>query len=187
MAFWETMTTNLPPAQMPGNLMNGEAKWFAIQTRPRHEKKVNVQLQAKGVEGFLPLLTEKRKWSDRCKVVQQPLFSCYMFVHISESDGARLSVLNTEGVCWFVGDRGKGLPIPDKQIQDIQTVLHGNVPFAPYPFLRVGQRVRIRGGCLDGVEGILLSRDADQTVVVSVELLRRSLAVHINGYDLEGL
>jgi transcription antitermination factor NusG len=110
-----------------------------------------------------------------------------MFVRIPDSDVVRTSVLSTEGVCWFVGDRGRGLSIPDKQIHDIQTVINGNLAFSPYPFLRVGQRVRIRGGCLDGVEGILISKDSDQTVVVSVELLRRSLAVRINGYDIEGI
>jgi transcription antitermination factor NusG len=174
-----------PPS--PVEIATGNAKWYAIQTRPRHEKKVSVQLQAKGVEQYLPLVTEKHKWSDRSKIVQQPLFACYMFVHISDSNELRMSVLSSEGVCWFVGDRGKGLPIPDKQIQDIHTVLSGTVPFTPYPFVRIGQRVRIHGGCLDGVEGVMVSKDSEQSVVVSVELLRRSLAVRINGFEIEGL
>lgn len=187
MTYCETLSDERLSSASSGEIAAGNAKWYAIQTRPRHEKKVNVQLHAKGVEGFLPLVTEKHKWSDRSKIVQQPLFACYMFVHIPDSNERRMSVLSSEGVCWFVGDRGKGLPIPDKQIQDIQTILGGTIPFAPYPFIRVGQRVRIHGGCLDGVEGILVSKDSEQTVVVSVELLRRSLAVRINGYDLEGL
>jgi transcription antitermination factor NusG len=187
MATLETIHDRIAALPPQGQFATGNAKWFAIQTRPRHEKKVNVQLQAKGVEGFLPLVTEKRRWSDRFKVVQQPLFSCYMFVHIPQADPARTSVLTTEGVCWFVGNCGRGLPIPDKQIQDIQTVLNGVIPFAPYPYVRTGQRVRVRGGCLDGVEGVLVSKGDDPTVVVSVELLRRAVAVHISGYDLEGL
>ncbi len=187
MAVWNTVNQDLAPTPFPGRLSAGSAKWFAIQTRPRHEKKVSMQLRAKGVEGYLPLITEKRRWSDRFKIIQQPLFSCYMFVHIPESEPVRMSVLGTEGVCWFVGERGRGLPIPDKQIDDIQAVLKGNLPFSTYPFVRIGQRVRIHGGCLDGVEGILVSKGSDQTVVVSVELLRRSVAVRIDGYDLEGL
>ncbi len=187
MASWETLNEQRLPLSIASDFTAGEAKWYAIQTRARHEKKVNLQLQAKGVEGFLPLVTETHKWSDRSKIVQQPLFASYMFVHIVDSDEQRTSVLRSEGVCWFVGDHGRGTPIPEKQILDIQTVLRGTLPFAPFPFIRVGQRVRIHGGCLDGVEGILVSKDSDQTVVVSVDLLRRSLAVQINGYDLEGL
>jgi transcription antitermination factor NusG len=118
-------------------------------------------------------------------VVRQPLFSGYLFVHIADAAEVRRSILTTSGVCWFVGNRGAGLPIPDKQIHDIQTILTNAVPFSPFPFVRLGQRVRIRGGCLDGVEGILISKDSEKTVVVSVELVRRSLAVRINGYDLE--
>ena len=187
MGICHTLTGDLMREASPGSNAAGNAKWFAIQTRPRHEKKVSVQLQTKGVEGFLPLLTERRRWSDRFKIVQQPLFACYMFVHIPESNPIRTSVLTTEGVCWFVGERGRGLPIPDKQILDIQTILSGTEPFATYPFIRIGQRVRIRGGCLDGVEGILVSKDSDRSVVVSVELLRRSVAVRVSGYDVEGL
>lgn len=187
MTFCATISEERLTPPSANEIATGNMKWYAIQTRPRHEKKVNFQLQTKGVEGYLPLVTEKHKWSDRSKIVHQPLFACYMFVHIPDSNELRMSVLSSEGVCWFVGDRGKGIPIPDKQIQDIQTVLGGSVPFTPYPFIRVGQRVRIHGGCLDGVEGILVAKDSEQSVVVSVELLRRSLAVHINGYELEGL
>ncbi|MGO8792270.1 MAG: UpxY family transcription antiterminator [Terriglobia bacterium] len=162
-----------------------EARWFALQTRARHEKKVDTQLHEKGIECFLPLSKEMHQWSDRQRMVQQPLFTGYVFVHIADAQPLRRSVLRTPGVCWFVGNRGMGLPIPDKQIEDIQTLLSSAVPFTLFPFVRIGQRVRIRGGCLDGIEGVLISKDADRTVVVSVELVRRSLAVSINGYDLE--
>jgi transcription antitermination factor NusG len=165
--------------------MANEAKWFAIQTRARHEKRVDEQLREKGIAAFLPLSRELHHWSDRQKVVHQPLFSGYMFVHIPESPEARKSVLTTIGVCWFVGNRGMGLPIPDKQIQDVQAILTSKVAYSTFPFMRVGQRVRIRGGCLDGIEGILVCKDTDRRVVVSVELVRRSLAVQIDGYDLE--
>lgn len=161
------------------------ARWFAIQTRVRHEKKVGAQLHEKGVEAFLPLCSELHQWSDRRRIVHQPLFSGYLFVHINNSPDERKTVLTTPGVCWFVGNSGMGLPIPDKQIQDIQTILNSTLPFTPFPFLRVGQRVRIRGGCLDGIEGILVSKESDRSVVVSVDLVRRSLAIRINGYDLE--
>lgn len=160
-------------------------RWFAVQTRARHEKKVNTQLQEKGIEAFLPLASELRQWSDRQRVVHQPLFTGYLFVHIPQSGEFRKSVLTTSGVCWFVGNSGIGISIPDKQIQDIQAITSSAVPYTLFPFLRIGQKVRIRGGCLDGVEGILISKDSERNVVVSVELVRRSVAVRISGYDLE--
>jgi transcription antitermination factor NusG len=161
------------------------AAWFAVQTRSRSEKKVAAQFETKGIEAFLPLLSEVHRWSDRRKLVHSPLFPSYVFVHINPSPEWRLPILSTMGVCGFVGDRGAGLPIPEKQILDIRTVVTNPVPFAPFPFVRVGQRVRVRGGCLDGVEGTLVSRNPDHTLVVSVELLRRSVAVRIEGYDVE--
>jgi len=161
------------------------AAWFAIQTRSRSEKKVASQLEAKGIETFLPLLSEVHCWSDRRKLVHQPLFPSYVFVHIHPSPSSRPPILSTLGVCGFVGARGAGLPIPEKQILDIRTVVTNPVPFTPYPFLREGRRVRVRGGCLDGIEGTLVSKNPDYTLIVSIELLRRSLAVRINGYDFE--
>lgn len=185
MGTWPSAVEESPAPSMNIDVPPDELRWFAIQTRARHEKKVDTQLREKGVEAFLPLSNEVHQWSDRRRVVHQPLFPGYVFVHIAGTPDFRRSVLSTSGVCWFVGNRGTGLPIPDKQIQDVQAVLSSQVPFTSFPFIRIGQRVRIRGGCLDGIEGILISRDADRTVVVSVELVRRSLAVRINGYDIE--
>ncbi len=162
-----------------------DAVWFAIQTRARSEKKVNAQLQIKGIETFLPLLREFHRWSDRQQLVHQPLFPGYVFVHIDQCPELRLSILNTYGVCGFVGIHGVGVPIPEKQILDLQIVVANPLPMSPYPFFRAGQRVRVRGGCLDGVEGTLVSTNSDQSVVVSIELVRRSVAVRIDGYDFE--
>jgi transcription antitermination factor NusG len=170
---------------LPAHTETDEVAWYAIQTRARNEKKVVSQLQTKGIEAFLPLLNEVHRWSDRQQVVQEPLFPGYVFVHIDQSPKFRLPVLSTLGVYGFVGVRGAGLPIPDKQILDIQTVVTNPLAFRPHPFLRVGQRVRVRGGCLDGVEGTLVSINSDHKLVVSIELVRRSLAVHISGFDFE--
>jgi transcription antitermination factor NusG len=159
--------------------------WYAVQTHARHERKVTAQLEEKGVTTFLPLVTEVHRWSDRGKVVELPLFSCYAFVHMAHSVEARLEVLQTPGVIGFVGIHGVGILIPDKEIEDIRTLLAHNADCAPYPFLKVGRRVRIRGGCFDGVEGILVAKKSDRSLVVSIELIQRSVAVRIDGYDLE--
>ncbi len=162
-----------------------EAQWYAIYTRARHEKTVAAQLLEKQLTTFLPLISHVHRWSDRRQLVTLPLLPGYVFVRVVYTSEARLSVLRTPGVVRFVGINGKGLPIPDKQIEDIRTILANNVSCALYPFLRVGQRVRIRGGCLDGIEGILVARNSDRSLVISIEPIHRSMAMRIEGYDVE--
>jgi transcriptional antiterminator NusG len=159
--------------------------WFAVQTRPRHEKKVSAELQEKGVSAFLPLISSVRQWSDRKRVVEMPLFPQYVFVRIAQTLQTRVSVLRTNGVTNFVGTRGLGVPIPDEQIERVQTVVTHGIPAAPHAFLNVGKRIRIRGGALDGLQGILTAVNGDQTLVVSVELIQRSIAIRIAGFSIE--
>jgi transcription antitermination factor NusG len=96
-------------------------------------------------------------------------------------------VIQTSGVLRFVGHRREGVPIPESQIEGIKKLLSSNAPYTLCPFLRVGQRVRIRGGALDGIEGIFLSRQGQHTLVISVDGIQKSIAVHIPGYDIESL
>ena len=166
-----------------GPLMAGR-DWFAIQTRYRYEKKVAEQLDGKGVEVFLPLRKESRGWSDRHKLVTIPLFPGYAFVRFSASADLRLQVLRTAGFMGFVGIRGAATSVPQKQIEDLRILLTEEVPFSLYPFVEVGQRVRIRGGSLHGLEGVLLMNDRDK-LVISITSIQRSLAIQIRGYELE--
>jgi len=160
------------------------AQWYAVQTRYRFEKKVTAHLQSKGMETFLPRLDEIHRWSDRRKAVEIPLFPGYVFVRLGPSSGSRMKVLRTQGVRDFVTFRGAAAPIPAKQIEDLQLLLAHKVPCALHAFLKIGQRVRIRGGCLDGLEGIL-ERSGDKNLVISIECIQRSVAVKIEGYELE--
>jgi len=162
-----------------------EPQWYAIHTRSQHEKSVSAQLQDQGITTFLPLVTELHRWSDRRKLVQLPLFSCYTFVHIPLVPELWAKVLRAGGVLRFVGVRGQGIPIPEKQIDSIRTLLGVNAPYVLCPFLKVGQHVRVRGGALDGIEGILVSRNGDRTLVISVEPIQRSLAVQLGDYQVE--
>jgi len=159
--------------------------WYAVHTRSKCEKKVAVQLREKQINCFLPAVKEVRHWSDRRKIIDQPLFPGYVFVRIPGENEARISVLRTNGVAGFVGIQGQAIPIPDSEIENVQLLLSSRVPFEPYPFLRVGQRVRIRGGCLDGVEGILIATNSDRSVVISINLIQRSLSVLVSGFDVE--
>jgi transcription antitermination factor NusG len=160
--------------------------WFAVQTRPRYEKKVGCEFESKAIETFLPLLSAKHQWSDRKQTVSSPLFPGYTFVRIPPTPEARISVLRTLGVINFVGARGIGTPIPDHEIEAIQTVLTQKIPFSLHPYMRVGQVVRIRGGgALDGICGVLTKINGDQSLVISVDLIQRSIAMRVTGYDIE--
>jgi len=160
-------------------------QWFAVHVHARHEKVVEQELRLSGITTFLPLVKEVRNWSDRRKVVELPLFSCYLFVKLLPTNDRRVRVLRVNGVLKFVGSGRIGIPIPDDQIHAVRTLLEEELPLCSHPFLKIGQRVRVRGGALDGVEGILQSRDRDCTLVVSVDAIQRSLSVRIHGYDVE--
>jgi transcription antitermination factor NusG len=146
---------------------------------------VSDQLEQKGIETFLPLVKRVQKWSDRIKEVEWPLFAGYNFVRVVLSSPERLRVLRAHGVVGLVGINGSGTAIPESQIQDIRTLLASKVPFEEHPFLKVGQRVRIRGGSLDGVEGVLAAQNGDQSLVISLEPIQRSLSIRVQGYIVE--
>jgi transcription antitermination factor NusG len=162
-----------------------ELRWYALHTRARHERAVELRLRDQGMEIFLPTTMEVHRWSDRKKKVELPLFSCYVFVRCALTEEDRTRVYRVESVHGFVGSRGTSLPIPDEQIESIQKVLAQTAPWRSYPFLKAGQRVRVRGGAMDGVEGIFLSENGDHSLIISVDVLQRSMAVRIDGYDVE--
>lgn len=164
-----------------------ESCWYAVHTMARHEKRIDGLLREKGLVTFLPTFRQTHRWSDRHQTVEVPMFGCYAFVSISQSTEERLKVLRTPGVLAFVGSEGRGTPIPEEQIESLRTAVSQRLPCSPYPFISAGRRVRIRGGSLEGVEGILVHQDEDQNLVVSVELLQRSVAIRVEGYDLESI
>ena len=164
----------------------GNLEWFAIQTRSRHEKCVDTQLEGQGLRTFLPVVAQLRRWSDRRKTIEVPLFPGYIFVRVVGCVEDRIRVLQVRGVVCFVGSRSEGTPIPEAQIADIRNIVN-KATCRSYPFLKVGQRVRIRGGCLDGIEGIYVTQSNSRILVVSIPLIQRSLAVQIDGFDIEPL
>jgi transcription antitermination factor NusG len=159
--------------------------WYAIRTRSRHEKMVVRQLEGLQVEIFLPLLTQVHSWTDRRKVVELPLFPGYAFVRLVYTSEQRMRVIRTPGVVNFVGTSTEAIAIPDGQIDDIKILLTHKIPFKNHKFLQVGQRVRIRGGALDGVEGFFVSQKSERILVVSVEPIHRSLSIDLEGYDVD--
>jgi transcription antitermination factor NusG len=163
-----------------------ESRWYALHTRARHEKMVAARLEEQGVATFLPTIVEVHRWSDRRKEVELPLFSCYVFAKLNPSNAKhRFQLYRLSGVFGVVGVRGDWTAIPEEQIKAVRVLLEEHIPRAVHPFLKIGQHVRVRGGSLDGIEGILLARDGPRTLIISVDAIQRSLAVRIQGYEVE--
>lgn len=160
--------------------------WYAIQTYAQNEKTAVAELQRRGITTFLPLRVEQHQWSDRRKRIEVPLFPCYAFVQGVASAEFRQSVARTQRVIRLLGTN-EPVPVPDAEIDSLRILVSANASSSPYAFLNVGQRVRIRGGCMDGLDGILVRNDGEDKLVVSINLIQRSVAVHVQGYDLEPL
>jgi len=171
----------------PVTSMANHPLWYAIQTRARHEKRIGSELQRKGIEAFVPTLSESHRWSDRTQIVETPLFSCYVFVNLVASSAARLEVLKTGGVFHFVRVNGQPASIPDSQIESLRTVVAGNLPISACGYIQIGQKVRIRGGSLEGIEGILTASKGGHKLVISVDLLQQSVEVTVEGYAIEAI
>ncbi len=171
----------LPAGLLP--LLSRSAEWHAVYVRHQHERAVAHHLQQLEFHVFLPLFREVRLWSDRRKRLSRPLFPCYVF--FSGGLDRRLQILNTPGVCSLVMCAGKVAVIPACEMEPIGRVVLSNAAVAPHPFLRAGDRVRVRGGPLAGLEG-LVARVKDSTrIVFSVETLCQSIAVEVDESMLE--
>jgi len=170
-----------------GNAMyDSEFRWYAIWTRSRQEKVASAILHDLGVQHYLPLKSELRQWSDRKQMVEMPVFSGYLFVYINPSlKNSRLQVLKSPGVVAFVGNQSGPLPIPEKEIEDIRTVLATRVGYSPCTSLNRGDRVRVIRGSLTGVEGTLVNDNSGARLVVSIEMIRQSLSVNVLRDDVE--
>ena len=152
--------------------------WFAIQVRTSTEKSVAAHLRCTGYESFVPLGKSRRRWSDRIKEIEIPLFPGYLFCRLDLHH--RLPVLQTPGVLQIVGIGKTPIPVDETEIAAIQSVLKSGLPAQPWPFLRVGQAVQIRYGPLSGLTGIIVDLKSEVRLVLSVSLLRRSVAVEVD-------
>lgn len=157
--------------------------WFAVFTVPRHEKRVEEQLQARDIESFLPLYQTRRHWKDGSKgTLQLPLFAGYVFVKID--GGSRVSVLEVPGVRSIVGSRKEALPVPDSYIHFLREGLRQG-KIEPHPNLKSGARVRIRAGVMAGREGVLLWKKNNFRVVLTIEMIMKSVMVEVEICDIE--
>jgi len=153
-------------------------QWYALVVKPNHEKAVFEHLSVSAYEAVLPLYRSRRRWSDRVKEVTLPLFPGYVFCRFSYR--SRVRVLRIPSVRSVVAAGSEPAPIPDWEIEAIQAVIRSGLPVKPWPFLKVGQRVVVTAGPLRGVEGILVEFRKTWQVIVSVELLQRSVATEVD-------
>jgi transcription antitermination factor NusG len=159
-----------------------ETFWYAGYTAARHEKRVAEHLEQRGVEHFLPLYETIHRWNNGRHRVQLPLFPGYLFVRIALRN--RLRVLEVPGFVRLVGFNGLPCPLPDADICKMRDALKTGVLAEPYPYLTVGTRVEIRSGPLQGMTGILLRRQNKHRIVISVDLIMRSMAVEVEAGDV---
>ena len=158
-------------------------RWYAVSTRSRHEKSVGDLLQRKHIETFLPVYETVHRWRNGDHCLKLPLFPGYAFVRIALQD--RLEVLKVPGVVRLVSFNGAPAPLEDEEVDSLRQALAAGVKASPHPYLTVGRHVRITGGPLAGHEGILIRRKRDFRVVLSIDLIQRSIMVDVEAGWLE--
>jgi len=158
--------------------------WYAVYVRSHNEKKVNQLFEQKGVESSLPLIKTTRKWSDRKKKVEVPLFRGYVFVRL-DIDKDKLNILQTDGVVKFIGIRNEPSRIPDEEIYWIQMMVEESNTVQNEKEIPVGQKVRVTAGPFKGVEGVLMRSGNQSRLVVVIESIMNAFSVEINPNYLE--
>ncbi len=158
--------------------------WYALYTRPRHERQVFHELSSKSISAFLPTYKVRRRWSDRYKVIEEPLFKNYIFVNV-DYDGRYRDTLRPYGAVAFVMFDGKPAQIPEHEIDSIRRLITSELPYNPHPYLKIGRRVRVRSGPLAGCEGILTRKKGLARLVLSVNLLQQSVSAEVDADCIE--
>src|SRR5215472_1850040 len=158
--------------------------WFALRVKSRSEQLVSTMIRNKGFEEFVPMYSSRRRWSDRMKSIECPLFPGYVFCRLDPRN--RLPLLTVPGVMHFVGIGQIPVPIDEQEIAAIQAAVRSGLTAEPWPYVEIGQKVRLEEGPLAGLEGICVGHSKQQRLIVSVTLLRRSVAVTVDREWVEG-
>ena len=161
-------------------------KWYALYTRSRHEKLVSGELEKKGIETFLPLREVTRQWSDRKKIIGEPLFQGYLFVKMPLRE--RWTVLNTIGAVRLIGkSAAEPVEVPESELLAVRRFLQEDIQVDPFPYLKQGERVYVRSGPFKGVEGFVVRKDKHCRLVISLDLLMQSISIQIDQACVEPL
>ena len=172
------------PAVLP-NQAESASRWFAVYTCSRHEKMVAKYCAQRNIEYFLPLYRKVHHWARHSSVtLELPLFPNYVFVHIPIR--SRVPVLALPGVLGLVGHGRISSALSDAEIESLRAAL-AEIKLEPHPYLVVGERVRIRSGSLEGMQGILVRKKNELRVVITLDLIRQSVAAEVDADDVEPL
>jgi len=156
--------------------------WHALFTRHQHEKSVAQALSSKGHEVYLPLYRAVRRWNDRSKKIWLPLFSCYVFMRGGIE--RQLQILTTPGVLQIVGYGGRPAVVPASQLDAVRKMIQCSLPVEPHPYIQPGDPVRVIRGPLRGIEGVLSRNKGSVRLVISMEMLGRSVSADISSSDV---
>jgi transcription antitermination factor NusG len=156
--------------------------WYALYTKFQHEKSAAALLAKKNLEVLLPVYRAVHRWKDRKQTLTLPLFPCYMFVRMDLD--RKLDVVQTPGIRWLIENAGRACPVPDVEIEAVQRVCSDTARVQPHPFLQQGDLVRVLTGALSGMEGILTRTKNQYRIVISVQLLQKSIAVEIDAANV---
>ena len=159
--------------------------WYAVYTKPKHERTVNSHLVQEGITAFLPEIERWSRRRDRKKKVSYPIFPGYLFINTDLNGDSRLKVIKTKGVVRILGNKGIPTAIPACQIDAIKKAIDNKKTITTYPYLKKGQIVRVIHGPLNGVEGIFLSEKGKEKLIVAVDILQRSVSIEIEEADVE--
>jgi transcription antitermination factor NusG len=161
----------------------GSTGWLAVHTRHQHENLASRSLSYKGFEVFLPVYRRVRRWSDRTKELSAPLFPGYVFLRGELKQ--QIGILTTPGVLGLVGFAGIPAIIPDVEIEAVRQTIARSLQVEPYPFLKYGDLVRVKSGPLEGIEGILVRNKTQFRLVLSVQLLQKSVGVEVDAWMVD--
>jgi transcription antitermination factor NusG len=160
-------------------------RWYAVTVRPRHERVVTRHLAHRGLNYFLPVYRSVRRWKDRRKELEMALFPGYVFVNLNLRD--RSGVLRSPGVVQFVTFQGQPSPVPDCEIRALESSLLKGLRPQPHPYLRQGRKVRVKSGPLVNAEGVMVRRKEGFRLVLSIDLIMRSVMLEVDEADVEPL
>jgi len=164
------------------NAMN--ANWYPLYTRSRHEKFVELALIGKGIESFTPTVVLRKRWSDRIKFIEQPLFKSYCFAKFSLED--KITVVSQPGVANIVHFKNQYIPIQDSVIDSLRILIKSKVKIDPHPYLKIGDKIAVKEGSLKGVEGYIIEkRNKNAALVISIEAIASSVKCIVDIADVE--
>jgi len=156
--------------------------WYALYTKSRHEKLISGELIKRSIESFLPLRKIKRRWSDRIKTIEEPLFKSYLFVK-TEFPDHKTDILKIKGAVKFVCAGANPIPIDEKVIQSLQNLISHDIAIDPFPYLEKGDRVVIKSGPFKNTEGFIVRKDEKKCrIVISIAAIKSSVAIEIDAY-----